>query len=375
MTHKTTTLHITEVDEKVTEKMLKDIFNMISPVHNVKINTMTGSALVEFNERQGAEQALHTMDGRTILGKKIKIHWWKNQPIKHSYHVLVSWPKSDMQYDTLKEAFDIYHPTHIEIVSEKNYAIVDFDNLQDAEKAIKNMDGKSINKNTTVFCTWSSNSIMDLQLQSVQTISRSSSPSFASSSPLNHCHVTSNNMSYEEIFCQTPPYVTTVNITNLPENLSEQALVPHFQQYGYVTYVHKNKDGVTISLDTHGNAATAIFALQGFKLEGNSLELTWGTNPDAQQLQHANHHSQFNYLSCSPSSNGSSFMTSSLPITMKNKPTFQPLYGGHHYNMFTMLPPAPVSGSPRSSMGKPGQGVHAWNQYYQNYYSAGHQNI
>ncbi|CAO3648785.1 unnamed protein product [Cunninghamella echinulata] len=369
MPHKITTLHITEIDSKVTEKMLKDIFNMISPVNNVTINTLTNSALVEFSERQGAEQALHTMDGRVILGKKIKIHWWKNQPIKHSYHVLVSWPKSDLQYDTLKEAFDIYNPTHIEIVPEKNYGIIDFDHLQDAEKAMKNMDGKTINNNkTTIFCTWSS-SLMEVQQfsSSVQSISRSSSPSFSTSSPLTQCHVTSNNMSYEQIFCQTPPYITTVNISNLPTHVSEQDLVPHFQQYGYVTHIQKNMDGVTISLDTHANAATAIFALQGFKMNGQSLELSWGTsNPEHPHPSRSNSTSTSSFLSSSSST--------SSPMMIKNKPSFQPMYGGH-YNIFTMRPPAPVAGSPRSSGGKPGQGVHAWNQYYQNYYSAGHQNI
>jgi hypothetical protein len=38
MPHQTTTLYITHLDDRVTEKMLKDIFSMISPVQSVKLN-------------------------------------------------------------------------------------------------------------------------------------------------------------------------------------------------------------------------------------------------------------------------------------------------------------------------------------------------
>lgn len=38
MPHQTATLYITHLDDRVTEKMLKDIFSMISPVESVKLN-------------------------------------------------------------------------------------------------------------------------------------------------------------------------------------------------------------------------------------------------------------------------------------------------------------------------------------------------
>jgi nucleolysin TIA-1/TIAR len=90
-------------------------------------------------------------------------------------------------------------------------------------------------------------------------------------------------------------------------------------------------------LDTHANASTAIFALQGFPMAGQAMELSWGTH---------------------------SFTTA---------PSYLPR--GGYYDMFTMRPPAPVAGSAYSAGGKAGQAIHGWNQYYQNYYSAGHQNI
>jgi hypothetical protein len=38
MPHQTATLHVTQLDDRVTETMLKEIFSMISPVNNVDID-------------------------------------------------------------------------------------------------------------------------------------------------------------------------------------------------------------------------------------------------------------------------------------------------------------------------------------------------
>ncbi|KAI8327813.1 hypothetical protein BC941DRAFT_446256 [Chlamydoabsidia padenii] len=362
MPHQTTTLYITHLDDRVTEKMLKDIFSMISPVQNVKLHAQNHSGLVEFHERRGAEQALHAMDGRIVFGQKIHINWSNQLKKQHDYTILIDGLNQETTSVTLKKLFVSYYPRHVEVLwdsKHKNYyGLMDFEHKQDAEKAMKEMDGYQLSSSSTIQCRWANHQVLDTINTTTNTIaipssplsstppSRPATPSFSIVHPSTTCRVTTNNMSYEQIFAQTPPYNTTIRIDNLPSDVSDHDLVPHFQQYGYVSHIERDEHGATIRLDTHANASTAIFALQGFPLDGHALDLSWGT--------HTFHNDK--------------------PI-MNSSPIYLAHHHGGFYDMFAMRPPAPVAGSAHSAGGKAGQAIHGWNQYYQNYYSAGHQNI
>ncbi|KAI8079887.1 uncharacterized protein BX664DRAFT_388856 [Halteromyces radiatus] len=358
MPHQTTTLYITQLDERVTENMLKDIFSMISPVHHVKINTQNQSGLVEFHERRGAEQVLHTMDGRIILGQKIHIQW-SNQTKKHHYYTIhVYGLGQDITSSILKSAFQSFSPIHVEVMAD--HGTIDFETKQEAEQAMKEMNGQT-NTLGQIQCYWANHHILET-LSSPYTSRPSTppTPSFSNTPmhPSTTFRVTSNNRSYEQIFAQTPPYNTSVYVKNLPTQVSEQDLVSHFQQYGYVSHIEMDEYGATVTLDTHANASTAIFALQGFDIQGQPIELEWAHENEKEQEQEQKEDSYY----------------SMYQQQQDNQWRFQPIHGGY-YDLLMMRPPAPVAGSPYSAGGKAGQAIHGWNQYYQNYYSAGHQSI
>ncbi|CAO3585463.1 unnamed protein product [Absidia cylindrospora] len=339
MPHQTATLYITQLDDRVTEKMLKDIFSMISPVHSVKINTQNQSGLVEFHERQGAEQALHAMDGRVVFGKKIHIHWSNQLKKQHYYTVLVNGLGQDVSSSVLKKAFHAYYPRHVEVIMDttnkdvknKSYGLIDFEHRQDAEKAMKEMDGhylsSSLNGRHPIQCRWANHQVIDTIATTTSSInsgattptstitSRPSTPQTPSFStmpihPSTTCRVTSNNMSYEQIFAQTPPYNTSVYVENLPNEVSEQDLVPHFQQYGYVSHIEMDENGATVTLDTHANASTAIFALQGFNMGGQAIELSWGTHTTNTDHPAMNYTSSYSSSAPSMSTSASPFLSS-----------------------------------------------------------------
>lgn len=176
----------------------------------------------------------------------------------------------------------------------------------------------------------------------------------------NEGNIANSNMSYEEIFAQTPLYNTSVCIYNLPKNIISQDIAPYLQQHGYVSdiYIKPNKGKAIAKLDTHANAATAIFALQGVTIAGKTVRLDWVKDRNNVRRTDSveNMGRSFNVFS-------SGYVP---PCKLVNQITKS------YENHATMRPPAPTINIPGS---KPEGGPHGWNQYYEQYYSAGHVTI
>ncbi|ORX46553.1 hypothetical protein DM01DRAFT_1410606 [Hesseltinella vesiculosa] len=395
------TLSISHLSSEITEKTLRDIFSMIASVQSVQLQAQTHSGLVTFDERQGAEQALHTMDGRVIHGQKIHVQWHTKQSMlsmMHSqkYRMLVDGLHVDVTSAMLEKEFAPYKPKHVEMIMDKTthlpkgHALIEFDDKEMANKAMMAMDGKRLfqgKASSAIRCCWANDHLFPSTSPSssstpIPISAVASSPSSNYSTPLASPRFTSlsltsmasappsprttsvrvtsaNNLSYEDIFAQTPPYNTTVDVFNLPDSVTEQDLVSHFQQYGYVLHIDILDGGrASLQLDTHGNAATAIFALQGFMMDDQPISLAWGQCGD--EGPH-------------PTSRGPRKPSvSSVFQQMYHQPT--PNVPGY-FDMLNMRPPAPVVGSPGASGGKAGEAIHGWHQYNYVHYSAGHQNI
>lgn len=229
--------------------------------------------------------------------------------------------------------------------------IITFKDKSHAEDAINQMDGKSIGT-STIRCHWALDNHSD-------TISTTSSTSEGRSrrSSTDSDSVVLSNMSYEEIFAQTPLYNTSVYISNLPKEVIKQDIAPHLQQYGVVSDIYIKGSKAIVKLDTHANAATAIFALQGINICGNNVRLGWVKDRTPQRIDSQdNMQRSFNVFS-----SGSEEPKKLVKSIMKT-------YDNNHT---TMRPPAPTS-DPEANGGEPGGQLHGWNQYYQQYYSAGH---
>ncbi|GAA5803505.1 hypothetical protein HPULCUR_008987 [Helicostylum pulchrum] len=350
-------LNIHNLDKRVTEQELKGIFGLISPVKTVKLigdeKNHFCSAFIEFNERQAAEQALNAMDKRVIYSQEISVNWsdednYESDMTDESVaHVIVSDLDPKVDDEILGNTFKQFHISDARVVNGEG--VVTFGERTDAEEAVRQMDGRPI-LSSNVQCHLSSDDNSDTHSVSTNNSRRSSTDSD---------NVVLSNMSYEEIFAQTPLYNTSVYIANLPKNVIKQDIVPHLQQYGFVSDIYIKGTKATVKLDTHANAATAIFALQGINIAGNNVRLGWVKDRTPQRTDsHDNMQRSYNVFSPGYTA----------PSKLVNQIT------NSYENHTTMRPPAPTS-DPTGSGGEPGGGLHGWNQYYQQYYSAGHLTI
>ncbi|KAI8877899.1 hypothetical protein K501DRAFT_259618 [Backusella circina FSU 941] len=342
-------LIIQNLDQKVTEQALEGIFALISPVTSCKIipdsqNADLNKGYLEFHEHQGAEQALHAMDGRVIYSKKIKVNWSFEEESNENAQIFVKNMDSNVDDEILADAFKQFHMLTARVCKNGDldeslfYGIVTFPSKEKAEEAIQKMNGQQI-LSQTIECT------LELDDSDAKSLTFS-----------NSTLVTLANMSYEEIFAQTPLYNTSVYIRNLPKEIIKQDIAPYLQQHGYVSDIHleADKGTATVKLDTHANAATAIFALQGATIAGKTVQLGWVKDRTIQRNDSHDHlNRSFNVFS-------SGYIPPSKLVQQITKS-----YDNHHT---TTRPPAPA-------FEPSGEDVHGWNQYYQQYYSAGHLTI
>ncbi|KAI7892709.1 uncharacterized protein EV154DRAFT_503875 [Mucor mucedo] len=347
-----TSLIIHNLDKNITEEILSNVFALISPIASVKItsdnrNNGLNCAVIEFHEYQAAEQALHAMDKRVIYNQEIAVNWnneHKDDDIiqEAPSQVIVSDLDPKVDDEILRNTFKQFHIADARVIN--GQGIVTFDQKSHAEEAIRQMDSQPI---------LSSNVHCYMAPDNSDAVSTNSSRRSSSDSD----HVVLSNMSYEEIFAQTPLYNTSVYISNLPKQVIKQDIIPHLQQYGFVSDIYVKGSKATVKLDTHANAATAIFALQGVNIAGNNVRLGWVKDRAPQRVD-SQDNMQRSYNVFSPG-----YITPSKYVN---------LITNTYDNHTTMRPPAPTS-DPMG--GEPGGGLHGWNQYYQQYYSAGHLTI
>jgi nucleolysin TIA-1/TIAR len=98
-------------------------------------------------------------------------------------------------------------------------------------------------------------------------------------------YVQPGGASYEIVVQQTPAYNTTVYVGNLVPYITQNDLVPLFQNFGYIVDIRLQADRgfAFVKLDTHENAAMAIVSLQGTNVHGRSIKCSWGKDSQSAQ--------------------------------------------------------------------------------------------
>ncbi|KAI8381216.1 uncharacterized protein BYT42DRAFT_565707 [Radiomyces spectabilis] len=343
-------LYVGNLDPRVTDEMLSQIFSVVAPVDNVKIiqdRNFTHGGLnygfVEFSEHQAADQALQSMTGRTVFGQEIRVNWAtqgsnQKEDTSNHFHIFVGDLSAEVNDEVLSKAFRPFKTMSEARVmwdqttgKSRGFGFVAFRDKTDAEQAIATMNGEWLGSRA-IRCNWAN------QKNNTSNNTQQGYPS-----------VIAPNMTYEQIFAQTPPYQTTVYIGNLPHGITQQDIAPYFQQYGYVTDIRLQTDRgfAFVKMDTHANASAAIFALQGFQIGGRPAKLSWGKDRMANNNNTpygGDPYASYNYAAG--------------PYAQQN--WVQPTTA---YDPQTMRAPAPGAGT----------GHEGWEQYYQHqqYYNAG----
>ncbi|KAI8991169.1 hypothetical protein BDF20DRAFT_843119 [Mycotypha africana] len=348
MTDNFKSLIVKNLHSNVTEDSLKSVFTLISPVKSVKLAEHTNSkansncAVIDFYEHEGAEQVIHTMDKRTLNNQQISVQW---NTINNNSHFEFQEQEASQQQQEQDQ--------HEQQASEEEEdtsslsSLDDLDYIEDVHKAHSRRASVTDHDNSN--------------------------------------YVLLSNEPYERVFAQTPLYITSICVRNLPKNVIMHDIAPHFQQFGHVSDIHiktleNEQKKAIVKMDTHANAATAICALQGITIGGKSAVLNWSTTEEEETINRKinnEHHLQhyYNNLNHQP-------VTSQLNAATRKKSAKSVIMEDSYLmNTTSMRPPAPAAPStssgadhkhaPGTQPSKEGL-VHGWDQYYRQYYNASH---
>ncbi|KAI9488823.1 hypothetical protein BDB00DRAFT_731154, partial [Zychaea mexicana] len=291
-------LYVGNLDPRVTDAMLRDIFSVTGNVKSVKVipdkNLSHGGCnygFIEFSDHSTAEQALLTMSGRRIFSSEIKVNWaaqgsTQKDDTSNHYHIFIGDLCPEVSDDVLAKAFGVFSSMSDARVmwdmntgKSRGFGFVAFKNKAHAEQAIATMNGERLGsrairvnwanqKNTSTFTASNNNS----------NSSNNHSNSSSSNNSSNRNSIPMQYVTYEQVLAQTSAYNTTVYVGNLSPKITQNDLVPLFQRYGGIMEVRLQPERgfAFIKMDLHERAALAIFSLQGATLNKRPIKLSWG---------------------------------------------------------------------------------------------------
>ncbi|RKP38505.1 hypothetical protein BJ085DRAFT_5609, partial [Dimargaris cristalligena] len=267
-------LYVGNLDPRVTEDMLRDIFNTLGKVQSVKLiadrnfaNQGLNYGFVEFSDHQAAEQAL-IMNGRSVFDKEIKVNWafassvsFREDTSNH-HHIFVGDLGPEVNDQILQKAFGVFGSMSDARVmwdaqsgKTRGFGFVAYREKTDAEQAINTMNGEWIGTRA-IRVNWANQ--------------KGAASSFHRAHP--------GQLSYESVVTRTPYYNTTVYLGNMAPQTTPDQVTSLLQQYGYIvnTRFQFDRGYAFIKMDTHENAAAAIATLNGTVLNGRPLKCSWG---------------------------------------------------------------------------------------------------
>lgn len=284
-------LYVGNLDPRVTDNMLHEIFGVAGSVNNTKIipdkNYQHGGlnyGFVEFNDHRSAEQALQTLNGRKIYNMEIKVNWafqgqqGHKEDTSNHYHIFVGDLSPEVNDEVLAKAFSAFGSMSdarvmwdVNSGKSRGYGFVAFRDKTDAEQAIATMNGEWLGSRA-IRCNWA-NQKGQPGPGSTTSERQVGNPSQAP------------QLSYEIVVAQTPHYNSTVYVGNLPPSTTQEHLMPYFQPFGYIIEVRMQADRgfAFVKLDTHENAANAIVNLQNTNINGRIIKCSWGKDRAPEQ--------------------------------------------------------------------------------------------
>jgi len=269
-------LYVGNLDRRVTDAMMVNILkNGLQHISDRILSAKMfgpadlsqgpeGYCFVHFQDSNAAAQAMEFLNGRDFCGKKVQVNWATNtggggmpKIIGTSVTIFVGDLDDDITDGELRQAFDPFGEIlNAKVVRDaatnksKNYGFVSFNNKPDAEKAIKDMQGAML-KRRPIKTNWA-------------TRNQNSKPT---------------TLEYDQVYKETDTDNCTVYVTNLPDRITEELLVKHFEVFGKVAAsprLFEGKNFAFIRFESHAAAATAIVKCNGSELNGSILKCWWG---------------------------------------------------------------------------------------------------
>ncbi|KAK1913641.1 hypothetical protein P3342_006884 [Pyrenophora teres f. teres] len=288
-------LYVGGLDPRVTEDVLRQIFETTGHVQSVKIiPDKTASSpsgfnygFVEYDDPGAAERGMATLNGRRIHNNEIRVNWayqsnnTAKEDTSNHFHIFVGDLSNEVNDEVLLQAFSTFGPVSearvmwdMKTGRSRGYGFVAFRDRADADRALSSMDGEWLGSRA-IRCNWANQKGQPSISQQQAMASMGMTPT----TPFGHHHFPTHGVqSYDMVVSQTPAWQTTCYVGNLTPYTSQSDLVPLFQNFGYVTETRFQSDRgfAFIKMDTHENAAMAICQLNGYNVNGRPLKCSWG---------------------------------------------------------------------------------------------------
>ncbi|KAL5417089.1 hypothetical protein PMIN04_007865 [Paraphaeosphaeria minitans] len=296
-------LYVGGLDPRVTEDVLRQIFETTGHVQSVKIipdkNAVEATigvqmsqkgfnyGFVEFDDPAAAERAMQTLNGRRVHNNEIRVNWayqsnnTAKEDTSNHFHIFVGDLSNEVNDEVLLQAFSTFGPVSearvmwdMKTGRSRGYGFVAFRDRADAERALSSMDGEWLGSRA-IRCNWANQKGQP----SISQQQAMASMGMAPTTPFGHHHFPTHGVqSYDMVVQQTPQWQTTCYVGNLTPYTSQSDLVPLFQNFGYVTETRFQSDRgfAFIKMDTHENAAMAICQLNGYNVNGRPLKCSVG---------------------------------------------------------------------------------------------------
>ncbi|KAF2122920.1 hypothetical protein BDV96DRAFT_639474 [Lophiotrema nucula] len=297
-------LYVGGLDPRVTEDVLRQIFETTGHVQSVKIipdknvSASPGGAVgvnakgfnygfVEYDDPGAAERAMQTLNGRRIHNVEIRVNWayqsnnTAKEDTSNHFHIFVGDLSNEVNDEVLLQAFSTFGPVSearvmwdMKTGRSRGYGFVAYRDRTDAERALSSMDGEWLGSRA-IRVNWANQKGQPSISQQHAMASMGMTPT----TPFGHHHFPTHGVqSYDMVVQQTPQWQTTCYVGNLTPYTSQSDLVPLFQNFGYVTETRFQSDRgfAFIKMDTHENAAMAICQLNGYNVNGRPLKCSWG---------------------------------------------------------------------------------------------------
>lgn len=350
-------LYVGGLDQRVTEDVLRQIFETTGHVQNVKIIPDKNAkgynyGFVEYDDPGAAERAMQTLNGRRVHQSEIRVNWayqsntTSKEDTSSHFHIFVGDLSNEVNDEVLLQAFSAFGSVSearvmwdMKTGRTRGYGFVAFRDRPDAEKALSSMDGEWLGSRA-IRCNWANQKGQPSMAQQQAMQAMGMTPT----TPYGHHQFPAHGVaSYDVVLGQTPNWQTTCYVGNLTPYTTPNDVVPLFQNFGFVVESRFQADRgfAFIKMDSHENAAMAICQMNGYNVNGRPLKCSWGKDktPSAQQQ------------SFDPSQQYSP-QSAQTPGGYPGTPTYYPQYsaqfGGQHGNFG-----GPQTGSPAGYGGSP----------------------
>lgn len=283
-------LYVGGLDPRVTEDVLKQIFETTGHVVSVKIipdknfnSKGFNYGFIEYDDPGAADRAMNTLNGRRVHQAEIRVNWAyqsnnvSKEDTSNHFHIFVGDLSNEVNDEVMSQAFSAFGSVSearvmwdMKTGRSRGYGFVAFRDRADAEKALASMDGEWLGSRA-IRCNWANQKGQPSISQQQAMAAMGMTPT----TPFGHHHFpTQGVQSYEMVVNQTPTWQTTCYVGNLTPYTTQTDLVPLFQNFGYVveTRFQSDRGFAFIKMDTHENAAMAICQLSGYNVNGRPLK-------------------------------------------------------------------------------------------------------